>query len=65
METILIQSESKKAIELLIELSRQLKLKQKKLSKAEVENLLLVESINEGRKSGYVSKQTVLKTLKK
>ena len=65
METILIQSESKKAIELLIELSRQLKLKQKKLSKAEVENFLLAESINEGRKSGYVSKQTVLKTLKK
>jgi len=65
METILIQGESKKAIGLLIELSRQLKLKQKKLTKTEVEDFLLAESINEGRKSGYVSKQTVLKALQK
>jgi hypothetical protein len=65
METIIIQGESKKAIDLLVELSRQLNLKQKKITKAELEDLFLAESIDEGRKSGYVSKQRVLKALKK
>jgi hypothetical protein len=65
METIIIQGNSKKAIELLVELSNQLNLKQKKLTKNELEDILIAESIKEGRKSGYTSKQRVLKALKK
>lgn len=65
METLIIQSGSKKTIDLLVELSRQLKLKPKRLSKSQLEDLLMVQSIDEGRKSGYISKQQVMKSLKR
>lgn len=65
METLIIQSKSKEAIKLLLELSKQLKLKHKKFNKAQLEDFLLAQSINEGRKSGYVSKERVLKSLKR
>lgn len=65
METLIIQSDSKKTIDLLVELSKQLKLKPKRFSKSQLEDLLLVQSIDEGRKSGYASKQQVMKSLKK
>jgi hypothetical protein len=65
METVIIQSKTKKTTKLLIELSRQLKLRHRKLSKGELEDFLLARSIDEGRKSGYVSKAKVLKTLNK
>lgn len=61
METVIIQGKSKKAINLLIELSRQLNLKQKKFTKSQLEDFLLAQSIDEGRKSGYTLKQQVLR----
>ena len=45
METILIQGKSKKAIELLVELSNQLNLKQKRLTKDGLEDIIIAESI--------------------
>ena len=65
METLVIQSESKEKIKLLLELSRQLKVTHKKLSKSELEDFVLARLIDEGRKSGYTSKQAVLKILRK
>lgn len=64
METIIIQGKSKKAIDLLVELSSQLNLKQKRFTKGQLEDFLLAQSIDEGRKTGYASKQQVLKALK-
>jgi metal-responsive CopG/Arc/MetJ family transcriptional regulator len=65
METIIIETNSKETTRLLQQLSRQLHLRHKKLSKGEMEDFLLARSIDEGRKSGYVSKSKLLKTLKK
>jgi hypothetical protein len=65
METIVIKSNSKKTTSLIQELSKQLKLKHKTFSKEEFEDLFLAKSIDEGLKSGYVSKEQVLKSLKK
>lgn len=64
METIIIQGKSKKAIDILVELSSQLNLKQKRFTKGQLEDFLLAQSIDEGRKTGYASKQQVLKALK-
>ena len=60
METVIIQGKSKKAINLLIELSRQLNLKQKKFTTSQLEDFLLALRIDEGREIGYTSKQQVL-----
>ncbi|MBI3719286.1 MAG: hypothetical protein HY252_11940 [Sphingobacteriales bacterium] len=49
----------------MLELSRHLKVPHKKLSKSEMEDFVLARLIDEGRKSGYVSKQAVLKALSK
>jgi hypothetical protein len=65
METLLIESNSKETTKLFLELSRQLQLRHRKLSKSEVEDFLIARSIDEGRKSGYVSKSKVLKALSK
>ena len=65
METVLIESDSKETTKLLVNLSRQLKLRHKKFTKTELEDYLLARSIDEGRKTGYVSKARVLKALGK
>jgi hypothetical protein len=65
METLVIQSDSKEKIKLLLELSRKLKVTHKKLNKSEMEDFVLAKLIDEGRKSGNVSKETVLKALRK
>ena len=65
METLLIESKSKETTKLFLELSKQLRLRHKKLSKSAVEDFLLARSIDEGRKSGYISKARVLKSLRK
>ncbi len=65
METILIETKSKETTKLFQQLSRQLQLRHKKLNRSEVEDFLLARSIDEGKKSGYVSKVKILKTLNK
>jgi hypothetical protein len=65
METLVIETKSRETTRLFQQLSRQLRLRHKKLTKPKVEDFLLARSINEGRKSGYVSKAKVLKSLSK
>ncbi len=65
METLVIESRSKETTKLLMELSRQLRLRHKKMNKSAIEDFLFAHSIDEGRKSGYVSKAKVLKSLSK
>lgn len=65
METLLIETKSKETTRLFLQLSKQLSLRHKKLSKSEVEDFLLARSIDEGRKSGYVAKSKVMKSLSK
>jgi hypothetical protein len=63
METLLIQSDSKKTTRLLPELSRELGLRRKRLSKEELEDFELAKEIQEGLKSKTVSRSKVLKAL--
>lgn len=65
METLIIETKSKETTRLFQQLSRQLRLRHKKLSKPEMEDFLLARSIDEGRKGGYTTKAKVLKTLSK
>lgn len=65
METILLQTESKEKAKLLLQLSSQLNVRHKKITKAQLEDFLLGISINEGRKSGYASKEKIMKALSK
>ena len=65
MENILIESTSKETTRLLLNLSRQLKLRHKKFSKSDLEDFLTGRSIKEGLKSGYVPKSKVFKALGK
>lgn len=65
METLLIETNSKETTRLFQQLSRQLHLRHKKLSKAETEDFLIARSIDDGRKSGYVTKSKVMKALAK
>ncbi len=65
METILLEGNSKKNIRLLLEISKELGIRAKKLSSIEKEDLAIAHSIEEGRKSGHSTKEKVLKALSK
>ncbi|MBS1916426.1 MAG: hypothetical protein JST87_09105 [Bacteroidetes bacterium] len=65
METILLKSNSKKSMKLLLELSKELGVNAKKLSVIEKEDMAMAFSIEEGRKSGRSTKEKVLKALRK
>ena len=57
MEAIIVQGESKSNSRLLIELARKLNFKVKKLTSAEMEDLGMVISINEGLQSGLLDEK--------
>ena len=65
MEAIVVETKSKKKTELLLKLSREMGLRSKRVSAADIEDLFIVQSIKEGLKSGYTSKDKVLKALRK
>lgn len=65
METILLESDSKKNIRLLLEISKKLGMRAKKLSLSEKEDVAIWFSIEEGRKSGRSTKEKVIKALSK
>lgn len=65
MEAIVVETKSKKKTELLLKLSREMGLRSKRVSAADIEDLFIVQSIKEGLKSGYTSKAKVLKALRK
>ncbi|HEV8079778.1 MAG TPA: hypothetical protein VGP43_03630 [Chitinophagaceae bacterium] len=65
MEAIVIETKSRKKTDLLLKLTEELGLRSKKISIDDMEDLFLSRSIQEGIKSGYTSKEKVLKALKK
>ncbi len=65
MELVIKDIKSREDIKLFTELAKRLGLKTAKLSMQEKEDIGLGLAIEEGRKSGYVSEGTVLKTLRK
>ena len=65
MEAIVIETKSKRKTDLLLKLTEELGLRSKKISIDDMEDLFLSRSIQEGIKSGYTSKEKVLKALKK
>ncbi len=65
MEAIVVETKSRKKTELLLKLSHEMGLRSKKISIDDMEDLFISRSIQEGIKSGYTSKEKVLKALKK
>ncbi len=63
METIVLQTESKEKARLLLQLSSQLNIRHKKIPANQLEDFLIGLSIDEGRKTGYATKQEVMKVL--
>ena len=64
MELVIQNIKSSSDIKLFTELAKRLGLKTIKLSLAEKEEIGLGYAIDEGRKSGYVSEASVMKTLR-
>lgn len=64
METLLIETNSKETTRLLVELSKQLKLKHKKISIEDAEDFFMASAIKKGLKSGNSSREKVMKALK-
>jgi len=65
MEAIVIETGSRKTTDLLLKLTEELGLRSKKITLDDMEDLFLSRSIQDGIKSGYTSKEKVLKALKK
>jgi hypothetical protein len=65
METVLFKSKSKKTMKLLVELGKEIGVSARKISAEDFEDFFLGKSIQKGLKSGTVSKEKVLKSLKK
>jgi predicted DNA-binding protein len=65
MEAIVVETKSKRKTDLLLKLSQEMGLCSKKISIEDIEDFFLAKSIKEGIKSGYTSKEKVLKALRK
>ena len=64
-ETAILQSESKEKIKLLLKLAKELGMKSKVMSVSEAEEYYLASAIEEGMKTADVSRDEVLKTLRR
>jgi hypothetical protein len=65
METFLIQTKSKKTSQLLMDLSKEMGVKYKKIDDKDLEDYFMKKSIDEGRKSGQTTREKVMNALKK
>ncbi len=65
METLIIKSRSKKTSQLLMDLSKQMGMKFKKIEDKDLEDYFIKKNIDDGRKSGYTSREKVMNALKK
>jgi hypothetical protein len=65
MEAVLIKVENKSDVSLLVTLAKKLGMSAKTLSKSEIEDWNLAQMIDEGMKSGNVSRKAVMKKLGK
>ncbi|WP_407521374.1 hypothetical protein PDL71_12155 [Lacibacter sp. MH-610] len=64
METLIIETKSKETTRLFVELSKQLKLKHKKVTLEDMEDFFMAQAIKKGLKSGNSSREKVMKALK-
>jgi hypothetical protein len=65
MEAVLIKVENKSDVSLLVSLAKKLGMSAKTLSKTEIEDWNFAQMIDEGMKSGRVSRKAVMKKLGK
>ena len=65
MTAIILEGKSKSDFKLLIELSKKLGLYSKILTDEETEDLGLLKAMEEGRKTKFVDRSTIMKTLNK
>ena len=65
METIIIRSKSRKTIKLLQEISKEFGAEYKKISKEDMEDFYIARSIKKGLRSGYSTREKVMKALQK
>jgi hypothetical protein len=65
MELVIRNIKSKQDMKLFAELAKRLGLKTAKLSLEEMEDIALGKAMEEGKKSGLVSEEAVMKTLHK
>ena len=65
METLLIKSRSKKTSQLLMDLSKEMGKKIKKIDDKDLEDYFMKKSIDEGRISGFTTREKVMNALKK
>jgi len=65
MESIIINIPSKKELKFLTELAEKLGFASRKLTEQEKEDIALTKAIHEARKGDFVSRESVMKALKK
>lgn len=65
METAILKSNSKKNLNLLLDLAKQLEMNVKILSQDEVEDIGLAIAIKKGRTGKYVNTESYLKKIRK
>jgi len=65
MDTIIIQPKDKKELDLLSEMLKRMKIKIKLLTEEEKEDFALGKAIKSGMKTKSVTKDTILKSLRK
>jgi hypothetical protein len=65
METIILSGKSKKDVELVTELAKKLGLNAARISEEDLEDAGLVLAMKRGRTGRYVSREQVMKALKK
>jgi hypothetical protein len=65
MQTLLLKTDSKTDLKLLLDLAKKIGIESKVLSETEMEEIGLVNSIRLGRTEEYVDKKTFLQKLRK
>jgi len=65
MQTIILNSESKSDIKLLLDLAKKIGIKSRVLSESEIEEIGLVNSIKLGRTNKYIDTATFVQKIRK
>jgi hypothetical protein len=65
MQAVLLNSESKSDMKLLLDLAKKIGIKARVMSESEIEDIGLINSIEIGRSKEYVDNETFLKKLRK
>jgi len=65
MEAIIIYPDDKISLDIFLGLAKKLKIKVKHLKAEQLEDLALIKAIDEGRKTSFTTKTSIVKKLKK